>query len=102
MKIIDITDKLSFAEKPQIQIKGETLTVNNEAVTVLSVLPRMENKSFTDLLEIGKILFGGEGAERLEKMGLTLPDYATVIAEAVKLAADTGGEPGEAPTPATT
>ena len=34
-KIVDITEKLDFEQKPQIKIKGDTLTVNNEAVTVL-------------------------------------------------------------------
>ena len=37
-KIIDITDKLNFEQKPQIKIKDTVLTVNDEAVALLEIL----------------------------------------------------------------
>ena len=32
-KVVDITDKLNFEEKPQIGIKGVEIEVNNKAAT---------------------------------------------------------------------
>ena len=40
-KIIDITDKLNFEQKPQIKIKDTVLTVNDEAVALLEILPKL-------------------------------------------------------------
>ena len=37
-KIIDITEKLSL-EKPQIKIGSEILTVNDEAMAMLEIMP---------------------------------------------------------------
>ena len=53
-KIIDITDKLNFEQKPQIKIKDTVLTVNDEAVALLEILPKLNgNCKFVN--EIQKI-----------------------------------------------
>ena len=42
-KIIDITEKLSL-EKPQIKIRDVILTVNDEAMTMLEIMPLLDGK----------------------------------------------------------
>ena len=37
-RIIDITEKLNFDEKPKIKIKDKTFEVNDSAVTMLKIL----------------------------------------------------------------
>ena len=57
MKIIDITEKLNFEEKPQIKIQDTVITVNNEAATVLKILPKLENMKPEDINALGEFLF---------------------------------------------
>ena len=42
-KVIDITDKLSFEEKPAILIKGKRIEVNNDASTMLKLFAKIGN-----------------------------------------------------------
>lgn len=36
-KLIDITDKLNFEEKPSVRVKNVDLVINNDAVSMLKV-----------------------------------------------------------------
>ena len=36
-KLIDITDKLNFEEKPSVRVKNVDLAINNDAVSMLKV-----------------------------------------------------------------
>ncbi len=55
-KIVDITDKLNFEEKPQITVKGEIFTVNNEAETILKIIPLADEGSAKSLAKIAPML----------------------------------------------
>ena len=49
MKVIDITEKLNFTEKPKIIIRGTEITVNNSAVTMLKIMPKVSKKKIEKL-----------------------------------------------------
>ena len=102
-KVIDITDKLNFEESPKLVIKGEEFEVSDRAVDILKITPIMQKEGGIGSDEIKLLyetLFPPESRERIEKLGLNMDDFNTVIWEAAKLIV--GGYEGEAPTPATT
>lgn len=101
-KIVDITDKLNFEEKPQITVKGEIFTVNNEAETILKIIPLADEGSAKSLAKIAPMLLNDEDYAKLSALKLDLNDFGTFIKEAVQLATGAEAEVGEAPTRATT
>ena len=42
-KLIDITDKLNFEEKPSVRVKNVDLAINNDAVSMLKVAALFED-----------------------------------------------------------
>lgn len=101
-KIIDITDKLNFDEKPKIAVKGEVYEVNDSAVTMLKVLPELKDTTPESINKVFEMLFSAEDRAKIEKLSLNFVDFSTLVMEAVN--AVTGGfdDEGEVPTPATT
>lgn len=104
-KVIDITDKLNFAEKPKIKLKGEEFKVNNSATAILKILPKLDEKSsINSINEIFEMLFDEESRKKIEAFKLDFKDFTTLVMESVKLASgsDDKQPEGEAQTPATT
>lgn len=101
-RIIDITDKLNFDEKPKIKIKDKTFEVNDSAVTMLKILPSLDDVTPTKLYKIFEMLFDEKDRKAIEKMKLNFTDFSQVIMSAVELVAGNGEEQGETVTPATT
>lgn len=101
-KIVDITEKLNFEQKPQIKIKGDTLTVNNEAVTVLEIMPLFEKEdpSSEELLRTCRLLFSEGDFDKIKSLNLNFSDFTTLIRTALDLV--TGTAEGEGATRATT
>lgn len=101
-KIIDITDKLNFEEKPKIKIKDEEFEVNDSAITVLKVLPKLDGEIKNRVVnEIFEMLFSKKDREKIEALNLNFTDFSTLVFEAMTLV--TGNqEKGETQTPATT
>ena len=52
-KRINITDKLDLDSKPEIEIRGEVFTVNDEAETILKIIELGEKDSAKSLREVG-------------------------------------------------
>lgn len=105
MKVIDITDKLNFAEKPKIRIKDVDITVNNSAAVILEILPKLnrgEKMSPSDITDIIKNLISAEDTEKLKALELSLDDFMTFITEAIKLITGGDDDEGEAQTRTTT
>lgn len=92
MKVIDITEKLNFEEKPKLKIKDTVIEVNNEATTVLKILPKVENMKTDDIEEICGYLFEPSEMEKLNALHLDFVDYMTVIKNAVKAIVGTADE----------
>lgn len=104
-KIIDITNKLNFEEKPCIQIKGTVLAVNNDAPSMMKVMAILEDGTgkASDVRQLVDLLFDAPEQEKLNALRLTFPDYSKAIMRAAEIAA--GGDldaKGEPQTPATT
>lgn len=83
-QIIDITDRLSFDEKPSIKIKGTEIKINTDAPTVLKIMGVMNDDG--DPLKMYDLLFDEENRTELEKMKLPFKDFMKVIEISMDLA----------------
>ncbi len=100
-KIIDITDKLNFEQKPQMKIKATVITVNDEAVAMLKIMPKMnENITPETIAEICDVLFDKPEIEKIQSLKLNFSGFIKLIEAAIELVAGTSS--GEAVTPGTT
>lgn len=103
-KIIDITNKLNFDEKPKLVIKGTEIEVNNDAISFIKAIALFDSEndiSSSDILSALELLFDEENREKIAKLHLSFVDLSTLIRTATDLIADEDSE-GEIQTPATT
>lgn len=106
-KIIDITDKLNFEEKPTIKVKDTELKANNDAVTMLKVVALFgdngEDVAVKDVLTVYNLLFDEENRKKIESLNLSMEDFSTLIMESAQVLINGNEEAeGETQTPATT
>ncbi len=103
-KLIDITDKLNFEEKPIVKVKDTELVINNDAVSMLKVAAIFEdgNGKSKDVIEMYHLLFDESEREKIEKLKLNMHDFNALISESAKIATGDLTDEGEAQTPATT
>lgn len=87
MRKIDITEKLSFEENPELVIKGEEIIVNSDAPTVLRVMGIMgeDNPGVKEILQAYNLIFPEDARKTIDEMKLSLADLITVIREAINL-----------------
>ena len=103
-KIIDITNKLNFDEKPKLVIKGTEIEVNNDAISFIKTVAIFDSEDGvkpSDILSALELLFDKENREKIAKLHLSFADLSTLIRTATDLIADEDSE-GEIQTPATT
>lgn len=102
MKTIDITEKLHFEEKPAVIIGDTAVTINNSAVAMLEILPKLDDLSDNPaaLTKIVELLVPETEREKLSALELSFGDFVTFIEAAVSLV--TGDSEGEAVTRTTT
>ncbi len=100
-KIVDITEKLNFEQKPQIKIKDKVITINDDAVTMLKIMPLIESGSAQAAYDICRALFSEEDFAKIEALHLNFKDFTTLAQSAVKLVMGVN-EQGEEVTRATT
>lgn len=87
-KTIDITEKLSYEENPEIIIKGEKIKVNDSAETVLrimGVLSEGENTGPKEIMEICNMIFSEEDRKKIGSLKLNFKDFQTIINTAIEL-----------------
>lgn len=103
-KLIDITDKLNFEEKPSVRVKNVDLAINNDAVSMLKVAALFEdgNGKSKDVIEMYHLLFDESEREKIEKLKLNMHDFNALISESAKIATGDLTDDGEVQTPATT
>lgn len=73
-KIIDITNKLNFEEKPKILVKGTEIEVNNDAISFIKAIALFDSEngvSSSDLLSALELLFDEENREKIAKLHLS-------------------------------
>lgn len=101
-KIVDITEKLNFEQKPVIKVKGESITVNNEAMAIIKIMPLLgSNPGPSEVYEICSTLFDKDDFEKISTLHLSFSDFKTLIKEAITMVIGEA-QPGEAQIPATT
>lgn len=103
-KIIDITNKLNFEEKPKLVIKGTEIEVNNDAISFIKTVALFDSEDgvkTSDILSALELLFDEDNREKIADLHLSFADLSTLIRTATELIADEGSE-GETQTPATT
>lgn len=103
-KIIDITNKLNFEEKPKILVKGTEIEVNNDAISFIKAIALFDSEDgvkTSDILSALELLFDKKNREKIAKLHLSFADLSTLIRTATELIADEDSE-GEIQTPATT
>lgn len=101
-KIIDITDKLNFEQKPQLKIKDVMLTVNDEATAILELMPKFGGNITPETVsDMCNILFDKLEMKKIKELRLNFKDFTTLVQSAIELVAG-GAEPGEEVIPATT
>ena len=103
-KLIDITDKLNFEEKPCVRVNNVDLAINNDAVSMLKVAALFEdgNGKSKDVIEMYHLLFDESEREKIEKLKLNMHDFNALISESAKIATGDLTDEGEVQTPATT
>ena len=96
MKRLDITEKLSFEEKPVLVIKDKEIELDNSAPTVLKVMGLMgEEAGSEEILQAYELLFDKQARKVVEALHLTFNDFAMLIHAAVRLVAGSDDEAGE-------
>lgn len=106
-KIIDITDKLNFAEKPIFKVKDVEVEANNDAITMLKVIALYENDDngikVGNILKMFNLMFDEENQKKVESLKLDFEDFEIFVTETAKSIINSGEEDvGETTTPATT
>lgn len=106
-KIIDITNKLNFEEKPIIKVKDVELEANHDAITILKVTAILDNEekkmAISNILDIYNMLFDEDNQKKIEALKLSMDDFATLIVQSATLIINDGEEvEGETMTPAMT
>lgn len=102
MKVLDITDKLKTQEQPILKVKDVELPVNDDAITLLTVMELMDGGEPTaiDIMHASKSIFGEDGFEKLSGLKLNLNNFMEVVTAAMDLV--TGATEGELENPGTT
>ena len=97
-KVIDITDKLNFEEKPKLIIKGVEIEVNNKAVDVLRITPILtkETVAVDSIYTLYQTLFSEESQQKVEALELDIKDFTAMIFAAAELISSNDGGEGEA------
>lgn len=74
--LYSLTDKLKFDGKPQIEVNGKILTIDNSAVTVLKLVDTVQNGGeLAGAKAVTELLFNEKDRKIIEKLGLSVGDY---------------------------
>lgn len=96
MRKLDITEKLSFNEKPVLVIKEKEIEVDDSAPVVLKIMGMMGDDPTTDdIIEAYELLFDAKARKVIDGMKLNFKSLATVIRSAITLITDDGEPEGE-------
>ena len=96
MRRLDITEKLSFEEKPVLVVKDKEIELDNSAPTVLKVMGLMgEEAGAEEILQAYHLMFDEQARKTVDGLKLSFSDFATVIRSAVRLIAGSDSTEGE-------
>ena len=88
-KIIDITEKLNFEEKPKIKIKNVTIEVDDSAPTALKLMEVMSgvdgDPTVAQMKNLYEIIFSEQDRAKIDKLGLNIKNWMALIRESINL-----------------
>ena len=98
-KVVDITEKLDFEERPELIIKNVHIKINNSAETMLKIMGNFNSSDETEAVVNSVDLLFDDKKKKLDKLKLSFKDFMTVITEAMDIIrGDDGEEQGGAVT----
>lgn len=101
MKVLDITERLKTQEQPVMKMFSQEFLINDDAVTLLSVMELMEGDvGMLEIKDAAILIFGEDGFRRLAELKLNLENFALVVEVAMSMV--TGETEGEEMNPTTT
>lgn len=90
-KVINLTERMKFEEKPVIRIKDQEIKVNNDAPTVLRVMDSIGGGgSAKDIVNAYEKIFDESERKKVEELKLCFDDLVLLVNTAVELIV--GGE----------
>lgn len=93
--VYSLTEKLSFEENPQIEIKGKKVTVNSEAETALKLFDLLESEGEAKAtMKALELLFNEKDLKYIKSLKLKMKDYKILLSTAMDLCI--GNDPDEA------
>lgn len=105
-KVVDLTEKLQFDEKPEIHIGKTVLQVNDDAESVLKLMGLTMDSEVSEMEMIQQgldLLFPKADLKKLNSLHLNFSSYTEVFKTAMALATgEDEGQQGEAETHTTT
>ena len=85
--LYSLTDKLKFNEKPQIEIKGKKLTINNSATTVLQLMDVVQNSGeIAGAKAVIDLLFNDKDKKAIDSLNLSIEDFLKLCEVCMDLA----------------
>lgn len=85
--LYSLTDKLKFDEKPQIEVNGKVLTIDNSAVTVLKLMDTVQNSGELEGAKaVIDLLFSAKDKKVIDGLNLSVIDYMKFCEVCVDLA----------------
>ena len=92
--LYSLTDKLSFNDDPQVEIKGKIITVKSDAETVLKLLDIVQNGGEVQgAVSAVDLLLSEKDKKTLKGLNLKIADYMKFTETIVDLAL--GNDPDE-------
>lgn len=85
--LYSLTDKLNFSDKPQIEVKGKVLTIDNSATTVLKLLDLVQDKGeVAGAKAVIDLLFDAKDRKTIDGLKLSIGDYMRLCEVCMDLA----------------
>lgn len=96
-KVVDITDKLSFEERPKLKVKNNVFEVNADAATVLKIMQIIGDGETTtkDVVAMYELIFDESTRKKIEKLNLMVKDFQTLVMAAINLVTGSEDDLGE-------
>lgn len=84
--LYSLTEKLEFAENPQIQIKDKVITVKAEAETALKLMDMLEKEGEVQAsIKAPELLFSDKDRKVISSLKLSMSDYTVLLSTAMSL-----------------
>lgn len=85
-KVVDITNKLDFEEKPVIVIRDKKVEVDNSAETMLKLMGLFDDKTEAEAVpEAYKLMFSEADRKTIGSFKMSFKDFTTLIYTAMDL-----------------